>query len=360
MTSRLLRDHAHVNLRAVADKAGVSLATASRAVNGSASVTAETAARVRAAVEKLGYSPNAFVTTLMRSVRNERRVPDAATIAWINHHAPADDVRLNREPVAAALAAGARARATELGFKLTEFSPLREHLTSRRLTTILQSRGIAGALVLEDVALPEGGAVLPVEDDGIAVVTVGYRHCLRPVPFSQNDQFASGRIATQRMLALGYRRIGFLSSAWIEDRVEGRFRAGVSLALAEAGLPPPDMHLLPSEIEDHGHPAALAWMKRRRLDGVLTVFRHSRLQKRLAATWTPPGVGLATLDWSADAPEMAGIAQDHTMVGAMAMALLATRIGQRDMPSLHTGMGVIVEGAWRDGNSLPDRSIRRR
>jgi hypothetical protein len=41
------------------------------------------------------------------------------------------------------------------------------------------------------------------------------------------------------------------------------------------------------------------------------------------------------------------------MVGAMAMELLATRIGQRDLARLHTGIGVIVEGAWREGASLP-------
>jgi LacI family transcriptional regulator len=342
-----------VTLRAVAAAAHVSLATASRALNGSRHVTRETAQRVRDAVSLLGYTPNAYVTTLMRSLRNNRRVPETGVLAWVNHYAQSASMQ---EPVTAAFAKGAFARAAALGFKLAPFSPGSERLSPSRLSNILHNRGIAGALVLEDATDAAGGHSLAVDHTKLAIVTVGYRHRNLPVPFSQDDQFASGLTAMSRLIALGYRRVGYLSNDWIEDRVEGRFFAGVLLALLTAGLPPPEVHLLPNENEEDGYQGTQTWIKGKRLDAVLTVFRHSRLFKRRAALWVPAGVGFATLDWSDDALWLAGIAQNHAAVGAMAVELLATRIGRSDISASGTGLGVIVEGAWRDGSSLPPRA----
>ena len=49
-----------VTIYDVAKEAGVSLATVSRVINGSNVVKAPTKERVEAAVEKLGYKPNAM------------------------------------------------------------------------------------------------------------------------------------------------------------------------------------------------------------------------------------------------------------------------------------------------------------
>jgi LacI family transcriptional regulator len=53
-----------VDLRQVARRSGVSVSTASRALNGSDRVSAETAARVRATAAALGYRPNASARAL--------------------------------------------------------------------------------------------------------------------------------------------------------------------------------------------------------------------------------------------------------------------------------------------------------
>jgi DNA-binding LacI/PurR family transcriptional regulator len=53
-----------MNIREVAKKAGVSIATVSRVVNGTARVHARTEQRVRAAIERTGYYPNTHARTL--------------------------------------------------------------------------------------------------------------------------------------------------------------------------------------------------------------------------------------------------------------------------------------------------------
>ena len=53
-----------MNIREVAKKAGVSTATVSRVVNGTAPVDAQTEKRVRAAIARTGYYPNTHARTL--------------------------------------------------------------------------------------------------------------------------------------------------------------------------------------------------------------------------------------------------------------------------------------------------------
>ena len=54
------------SISAVAEHAGVSIATVSRVLNGTKAVNADTRARVEAAVAALGYRANALARSLMR------------------------------------------------------------------------------------------------------------------------------------------------------------------------------------------------------------------------------------------------------------------------------------------------------
>jgi LacI family transcriptional regulator len=53
-------------IRDVAEKAGVSVATVSHVINGTRKVAPETEARVRRAMEELGYQPNAIAQSLRK------------------------------------------------------------------------------------------------------------------------------------------------------------------------------------------------------------------------------------------------------------------------------------------------------
>lgn len=91
--------HPHVTLDAVARTAGVSPATASRALNGTTRVRDDLLRRVRAAADELGYIPNAHAQALASASNN--------TVGVICH-----DVG---DPYFAAIASGIMARAAEAG-----------------------------------------------------------------------------------------------------------------------------------------------------------------------------------------------------------------------------------------------------
>jgi len=74
----------HPTLAQVAQKAGVSTATASRALRNLDSLRLSTKIKVKRAAEELGYSPHPYVSTLMRQVRERAVHPISAELAWLH------------------------------------------------------------------------------------------------------------------------------------------------------------------------------------------------------------------------------------------------------------------------------------
>ena len=118
----------------VAELAGVSIKTVSRVVNGSPKVSPEVIESVRAAISRLGYTPNRAA----RSLANRRSMVIALVV-------PEDTTRLFGDPYFAAivkgitdqavLTAALRECASGNGFAVVE-SDLRAHLSPSRMRNI--------------------------------------------------------------------------------------------------------------------------------------------------------------------------------------------------------------------------------
>lgn len=206
----------------VARLAGVSRATASRAINGGNRVSATALAAVEAAVESLGYTPNPAARSLVT-----RRTDSVALVV------PEPDERVFSDPffvhtlrsVNRVLAA----RDLQLVLLLA-----REGEEERRVLRYLRKRHIDGAIVVSHHSgdrFAEHLAAL-----GLPCAFVG-----RPwtgadkVPYVDTDNNAGAKLATERLVGRGCRRIGTIAGpadmAAGVDRLEG-WRT----ALREAGL----------------------------------------------------------------------------------------------------------------------------
>ncbi|WP_435770531.1 LacI family DNA-binding transcriptional regulator [Nocardioides sp. SYSU DS0651] len=207
----------------VARLAGVSRATASRAINGGNRVSPAAQAAVAAAVESLGYAPNPAARSLVT-----RRTDSVAVVV------PEPDERVFSDPffvhtlrsVNRVLAA----RDLQLVLLLA-----RQGDEERRVLRYLRKRHIDGAIVVSHHSgdrLAEHLAAL-----GLPCAFVG-----RPwtgadkVPYVDTDNAAGARLATGRLVDRGCRRIGTVAGpadmAAGVDRLEG-WRT----ALREAGMP---------------------------------------------------------------------------------------------------------------------------
>jgi len=244
-----------VTLGDVARQAGVSLATASRVLNGSTRTVSEgLATKVRACAQELGYLPNAPAQALARA--------STATVGVLLH-----DVA---DPYFAALARGACNAAVAAGLLPlvinTDGDPEMElrgirMLHAQRVRAIILAGSAytdpaaSGAL---DAALAEyrasGGAVAAVTDHGPGYDTV------QPA-----NREGAAELA-RALLALGHRAFAVITGPE-RMRVPDERLLGVRDALAEAGLDLPEHAVERVEFTREGGRAAIAGLLARHPQG---------------------------------------------------------------------------------------------
>ncbi len=336
-------------LETVAKAAGVSISTASRALQNNPQIAAATRKRIQEVAQKLGYHTNPYISALMTHVRQTRPPPYQATLAWIDR-LPANAWRENH--VQTEFFNGAVGRAKELGFNLERIACLDPILNPARLGEILHARGISGVLCSADT--PDARLKkLPFEVRSFAVVTVGCRFTNPDLHFSTNDQFLTARAAHRRLLELGYRRVGFVTTQGLEDIVDHRFSGGY-LSAVKTGDDP----AVPVFFADLNSDAGFAeWLHEHKPDVVLTTFMVELLAKiERAGLRVPHDVAFAMLDWDETLPHVAGIRQNHLRVGAGAVDVLVSQINRNEFGVPLHAQGVLIEGEWVDGATAPPRS----
>jgi LacI family transcriptional regulator len=212
-----------VTLADVARWAGVSLATASRALHGGAGRTVGTdmRARVRAAAAELNYSPNANARAIVRGT--------TTTVGLIVH-----DIA---DPAAAAIASGVMAAAAERDLIVTIASTLSDPFTEiRHVEALRRQRAKAVILAGSRFNDPESSERLAEELVGFSVggghVAVIGQQSLPLNTIVIDNAGGAARLA-RALVELGYRRFAVVagpeSLVTSEDRLAG-FRGGLSAA----------------------------------------------------------------------------------------------------------------------------------
>ncbi|GAA2004318.1 LacI family DNA-binding transcriptional regulator [Nakamurella flavida] len=212
-----------VTLRDVAQLAGVSVATASRALSGAVgrTVRADLRARVLDAAGMLNYSPNAAAQAMVRG--------STSTVALVVH-----DIA---DPYAAAVAAGVMATAARRGLMVTvaatgsdpevEVRHVEMLRRQRARAVILGGSRTADPFVQQRLDLELSGILA----DGGSVASIGQDTL--PVHTVRIDNAGGARSLATSLVGLGYRRFAVLTGpeSWLtsEDRLTG-FQAGVEAA----------------------------------------------------------------------------------------------------------------------------------
>jgi len=221
-----------IKLEDVAQMAGVSVSTASRALTGKGQVSKQTVKRVQRAAASLGYQPNELARGL--KMRSSRLIGLAVHNIF--------------NPTYQCLAQVIQERLARSNYQIilciTNDSVEQEALY---LETLLNHR-IEGL-----IAVPTGSNVelfKRVSAAGVPVVTIIRRH--REDIFDAVLQADTGGAAqgTEYLIRMGHRRIGFIVGP--EDTTSGRERlAGYKQALGEAGieLDPALIHQGPYSVE---------------------------------------------------------------------------------------------------------------
>lgn len=142
----------NLNIRKIAEVAGVSKSTVSRALSDDPHVKEETRIKVKKVADELGYKRNPMVDSLMKQVRQRRTAHYVETVAIVG---PDKTIEVE-DPVIRRMTDGAIACAKEHNFK-TEYFCLdsNEPGKCRALDKVLESRGIRGVWFLRNKNCPQ-------------------------------------------------------------------------------------------------------------------------------------------------------------------------------------------------------------
>ncbi len=355
---------AHLSLAALAEAAGVSVATASRAMRDHCRVSLEVRRHVQAVAEKIGYRPNPLVASLMHQIRERQVKAFQGVVAMIG--CASSRAEWERNAVARLFWAGVEAEAKRLGFQAELLLPRAEGLPRARLAGLLRARGIVGAVLLDQPrAHPDRQELLvdePVVDPGVLpLVLVGHKHLHPTISFAMSDQYANARRVGRLLWERGYRRPLLFSTRYVAAVTENRFEAGLAYAgepgwlavlHSHALLPPGLGEALRSAFLAQAKEQLLARIRKHRADVVVSVDNETLRWMREAGLETPGEIGFASLDWCADLASISGIEQRHEVVGAVATRRLAELVARNESGPQEIVSGLLVEGAWREGATL--------
>ena len=202
-----------VKMSDVARTAGVSVATVSKVINGRWGVAQATVDRVQEVIEELGYEASLGA----QSLRSHRTNVLGILVAEF-------------EPFSTELLKGASAKVAETDYELLAYAAgARGSMVGweRRSLARLSGTLIDGAILVTPTVVEA--------KQGVHVVAIDPHTGPAGMPTVDSDNFAGALLATNYLLGLGHRRIGFIGGR--PDLESARLReAGFRKAMTDAGV----------------------------------------------------------------------------------------------------------------------------
>lgn len=326
-------------MKQIAEVAGVSIATVSMALRNSPKITAETRAKVRAAAESVNYRPDPLIAALSTR-RRESRPRGLETIAYLTAFPAREGWRNNR--FSPAVFDGARARATQHGYRLEHFWLREPQMTPRRMADILQARGILGLCV---AALPEATPQLSFPWEPFCSAAVGYSMVRPALHRACPHQFQGMQLALNQLRRLGYRRIGVALGRRVSKIVAQHWIASVLLFQHTYGR----NAAVCLVYEESDRDELKQWLQRHQPDAMIVSDIALLEWIREAGIRVPEDMGVVPLERCAG---YASLDQKPEKVGAAAIDLIVGQIQRNETGLPADPRVVMVEGAWVNGPSV--------
>jgi LacI family transcriptional regulator len=310
-------------MRDVAVEAGVSLKTVSRVVNAEPGVSAALTARVRSAIDDLGFRPNAGASALRRADGK------TATVGLL-----VQDVG---NPFSSALQRAVEDVAVPRGVMVFSASLDGDPQRERELVHALTARRADGLIIT-----PTGSDMAYLESEvraGTAIVCVDRIPVNLPVDAVVTTNSTGAAEGVRHLLAAGHRRIAYLGDRRSLYTASERYR-GYLDALHRSGTPV-DPAVVVHDLTDVGMadgavttllsrpnpPTALFTAQNLVTIGAIRALRRLRLQNRVALVGFDDFPLADLVD-----PGVTVVAQDPPAIGRTAAAVLFSRLAGETTP----------------------------
>ena len=201
----------YITLKMVAEKAEVSVNTASRAINNKPDINLETKKRVIQIAKELGYVRNATAVAL--------RTRKTGTIGVV--------IADNRNPFYAEVLSGMEEAAREKNYHIILANTQRDYQKEEEAINLLLAKRVDGLLIAP--VQDRDDDIKNLIDANIPFVVVGRDFKNIEVDAIYNDEVKGGFLATEYLIKKGHKRIalidGFLYKSPAKGRLEGYKKA---------------------------------------------------------------------------------------------------------------------------------------
>jgi DNA-binding LacI/PurR family transcriptional regulator len=334
-------------IRDVAQRAGVSIATASYALRDSRRISSKTREKVHEAATALGYVPNrAAAIMASRRFREQHRV-EGCRIAIVR---PSSRRIKVRQADQWALEAANR-RAHELGHDLMEFE-MDEQGNLQRWADKLYYQGVDGIILTRRVKEELLGQI----DWGrFAVLAVGPRFRDHGFDSFRSDYGAAVRLGYERLRAAGYQRIGAVLSKHEPELLDDRERLAAFLE-CETRFTPQEQRLpIPRPpVGEEDARKILQWFKQHRPDAVvaLTVGPYHHL-KAAGVKFPDQCAYIALAQWEQGGQELtSGFDQCFQTIYRRAIEQIDLLMKHRIHGRQATALDITFPPAWIDAGTI--------
>tara|TARA_R110002096_G_scaffold114770_12_gene248867 strand:- start:409 stop:1392 length:984 start_codon:yes stop_codon:yes gene_type:complete len=323
--------------------------TASRALRNQPNVAPATRDLVFAAAEELDYHMDPHLSRLMSRVRSKKQRPIQAVIAVLREDPPGEN--FPGQPYRFVPLDFIRERARSHGFEVEEFWLGRDGLTPEKTRRILRARGIEAVIVSpQSEQLP----CSQFDYSGFAAATFGFAMSKPSLHTAATNLHLGIQIATEELMARGYRRIGLAVTEWLDSRVQNGYRSGLYLhhqRIREQDRVP--LLMFPEKSVAHGFGRFRAWFETHRPDVILSFDRHvpGWLEQRLGLR-IPEDMGFVVHDLTDESPRFAGLDHRRDELARAAVDLVTTQLQQFESGVPETPRQILIPPRWVVGPSV--------
>jgi LacI family transcriptional regulator len=336
----------HPTIRTLAAEAGVSPMAVSLALRNHQSISAKLRTRIQRLAESRGYRPDPAIAKLMHHLRTKRPARTASAICALT-----TNPQVARFAYFVEMAARQRAHALGYAFEQIYLDQYRDN--SAGLQRVLRNRGIEGLLLMPMGETQNLDYLFDWEEFSVvatsySVVTPQFH---RVVPY----MFSNLKLACQKLIERGYRRIGLTVTANMDQRTFNHFSA----AMAWHNVNHPQNYTLSPLIEENLTTERIAaWLRREKPDVFVSSPNLPALEAaERAGLRVPQDVGVVFHSLPKK-PRATAIDERPGEIGSTAIDLLSNMIqcGERGIPQ--TTRVTMIEGAWIEGQTArPTRSV---
>lgn len=331
------------SLRQVAEAAGVSTMTVSRAFRKNASVRPAVRARILELAQKMGYAPDPRITSVMGALVRRSQPSYRETLAYIGYQVSTDNAHMER------FHKGAVRRAVDLGYRLDSFWLKEKTMSFSRLDRMLRARNIRGLIIGPPLYQAHGHVRLGW--NRYVAVTMGSSLWKPRLNRVQHHHYMGMILALRIVRQHRGKRIGLVISSLLNSRGQGSL---ISSFLTNQAGPSAELSRRVHLYTDWDKNRFTAWLKQTRLDVIIC----GQLDevRRIEPYTAEYGFRIVCMDVISEGTAVAGIDQHYEVIGSHAVDLVLSELQHRKFGLPEHPKTLMIEGSWCEGPGFPASS----